>query len=383
MKNVLLQVELLLLQLLPAVWMGLCYDGFKDLEPAGNKNSGAFLLLAGVWLFNRRDLKAALFARRSRAWGRAAAFCAVGFFSGMLLLVWFPLSWAWVPVCFATIVVMAGIAPAEDAKSTSVLSVPDAPPPAVPEKTVPAIREKSRDEIKRAGPGMRRLAIVLLIGVCGFGFVSFFLSGTHEPLVQQRVRAFFGSADAQLKLGWRYREGRGVPQDFTKAAVWFEQAAKAGSARAQYDFGILLYYELGTREIYGIPRDFFEQAARQNYAPAVTMLGLIALQSELDTQKAIGLWQRAASLGDPFAEYLLGSAYLDLSSGADDLPQDLVSGQSEKNLTLALFWLEKARRDGAEPIGGLLQHVWATVSDEALERVTGEVFRGLEMGTPP
>jgi len=236
------------------------------------------------------------------------------------------------------------------------------------------------DAAATAGRSKSRKALLRLatvVPILAIGLASFYLGGMSDAAWGQRLRAYLGSADARLALGWRYREGRGVSLDFSKAANWFEKAANSGSAKAQYDLGILYYYGLGVTEQSDIAGNWFERAARQDYAPAVSMLGLIAANNQHDTRKAIELWQRAVSLKDDWAEYLLGLAYLNLSSSITD------NQASEINRTRALFWLEKGRRDGVEPIGGLLQQVWMMVPDESVERVKEEVFRGLETGIAP
>ena len=358
--------ELLLFQALPATWLVLCYDGFKDLDPEGSPNSAAFLLLACFWFFNRKDWSAALLAGRTRAWCMAALFCAAAFLAGMLLLVAFPFSWAWV------LIVIQGLA---IAASTQAVPAAAHPIPALQEAaTSEAAPEAATSEAapEAARPRSLKLALIALGAVVGLGGVSFHFSG---PVAREQLRALLGAQEAQFRLGWRYREGRGVPQDFSRAAHYFEEAATSGSARAQYDLGILQYYGLGTSEGTGVDRHrWLERASGQDYAPALTMLGLIAQRDEHDGRRALELWRRAAALHDPFAEYLLGTAYLDLAS-------DPVEG--ERNLTRALFWLEKARRASVNPVGGLLPQLWATVPDEALERVTATVFENLAKGTEP
>ena len=42
-----------------------------------------------------------------------------------------------------------------------------------------------------------------------------------------------GDADAQLNLGVMYANGKGVPQDFILAHMWFNLAAAQGDARAR------------------------------------------------------------------------------------------------------------------------------------------------------
>ena len=53
----------------------------------------------------------------------------------------------------------------------------------------------------------------------------------------------------QIKLAGDYFAGRGVAQDLTRAAFWYEKAAGAGDPLAQLEIGYL--YEAGI----GVPRD--------------------------------------------------------------------------------------------------------------------------------
>ena len=72
-----------------------------------------------------------------------------------------------------------------------------------------------------------------------------------------------GDAEAQFKLGNRYVEGRGVPQDFAEAAKWYRMAAEQGHATAQNNLGVM--YANGE----GVPQDdvqayaWFDIAAAQ------------------------------------------------------------------------------------------------------------------------
>lgn len=53
------------------------------------------------------------------------------------------------------------------------------------------------------------------------------------PLAQR------GDPDAQALLGHLYAEGRGVPQNYTQAAIWYRRAADQGHSEAQYELGLL------------------------------------------------------------------------------------------------------------------------------------------------
>ena len=48
-----------------------------------------------------------------------------------------------------------------------------------------------------------------------------------RPLAEQ------GSAAAEFNLGLLFYDGRGVAQDFTEAAQWFQRSADQGYAKAQ------------------------------------------------------------------------------------------------------------------------------------------------------
>lgn len=66
-----------------------------------------------------------------------------------------------------------------------------------------------------------------------------------EPIVLAR-----GSAHALGRLGFRYENGFGVPQDFATAADLYRRAAEQGDVFAQSRLG--LSYDSG----HGVPRDF-------------------------------------------------------------------------------------------------------------------------------
>src|SRR5882762_377272 len=61
-------------------------------------------------------------------------------------------------------------------------------------------------------------------------------------------KAGAGESEVQLKLGLRSLEGTEHPPDYPAALKWFQQAARAGNAQAQYLLGTL--YQTGR----GAPR---------------------------------------------------------------------------------------------------------------------------------
>jgi TPR repeat protein len=61
-----------------------------------------------------------------------------------------------------------------------------------------------------------------------------------------------GVAPAQTWLGFMFQTGRGVPLNYTEAAMWYRRAAEQGDSLAQYSLGLL--YDKGQ----GVPRDVIE-----------------------------------------------------------------------------------------------------------------------------
>jgi len=67
-----------------------------------------------------------------------------------------------------------------------------------------------------------------------------------RPLAEQ------GDPAAQSYLGFMFETGRGVPKNYTEAAMWYRRAAEQGDSLAQYSLGLL--YDRG----FGVPRDIVE-----------------------------------------------------------------------------------------------------------------------------
>jgi hypothetical protein len=76
------------------------------------------------------------------------------------------------------------------------------------------------------------------------------------PLAEQ------GNAGAQAYLGFMFETGRGVPQNYTEAAMWYRRAAEQGDSLAQYSLGVL--YDRGA----GVPRDIVEASKWLNLSTA-------------------------------------------------------------------------------------------------------------------
>ena len=99
-----------------------------------------------------------------------------------------------------------------------------------------------------------------------------------------------GHAYAQLLLGTMYEEGRGVSQDYKRAAGWFTLAAEQGEADAQLLLSTM--YGLG----HGVIRDYvyahmwWNIAASQGYKDAMENRDIVAKHmspSQIETAKKL------------------------------------------------------------------------------------------------
>jgi TPR repeat protein len=56
-----------------------------------------------------------------------------------------------------------------------------------------------------------------------------------------------GGSAAQFNLGLLYYDGRGVPQNFSEAAQWFEKSADHGYVKAQHNLGAMFAVGKGVK----------------------------------------------------------------------------------------------------------------------------------------
>lgn len=125
-----------------------------------------------------------------------------------------------------------------------------------------------------------------------YGDVSFYLK--YDTQACCRNLAEQGNAEAQYVVGGWYYQGRGLPQDYAEAALWFRKAAEQGYAEAQHALGRLYY------KGHGVPQDYTQAAA---------------------------WYRKAAEQGNTLVQAALGSMYY---SGLG-VPQDCAE---------AYFWLD-------------------------------------------
>jgi TPR repeat protein len=118
-------------------------------------------------------------------------------------------------------------------------------------------------------------AILMLVSAADFAEAATLRQGMAAFTRQDYVLAsqiFFplaeqGDPAAQAYLGFMFETGRGVPKNFTEAAMWYRRAAEQGNSLAQYSLGLL--YDRGQ----GVPQDIVEANKWLNLSTAAAPRG--------------------------------------------------------------------------------------------------------------
>jgi hypothetical protein len=96
-------------------------------------------------------------------------------------------------------------------------------------------------------------------GVSAYNRQDYLLAAQNFfPLAEQ------GDPAAQTYLGFMFETGRGVPRNYTEAAMWYRRAAEQGDSLAQYSLGLL--YDKGQ----GVPQDIVEANKWLNLSTAAS-----------------------------------------------------------------------------------------------------------------
>jgi hypothetical protein len=127
-----------------------------------------------------------------------------------------------------------------------------------------------------------------------------------------RVRAEQGDAKAQSDLAGMYYHGKGVPQDYAEAVLWYSKGADQGNAKAQYGLGFMYYQGKGVQQDYAEAARWFRKAVDQDDARAQDGLAFMYFQGKevpQDYTAAVGWYRKAADQGYAKAQYDLGYLY--------------------------------------------------------------------------
>jgi TPR repeat protein len=150
-----------------------------------------------------------------------------------------------------------------------------------------------------------RLIILSLLAMLSFSASA--QAAKSEPMSPQLTDAATNPL-VQDNLAVIYAEGRGVPQDYAKAAVWFRKAAEQGDAYAQYSLGYLHSQGLGVERSYAEAAKWYYKAAMQGDAKSQYHLGTfyyLGMGVPKSHEMAVDWFTKAAERGDPKAKYYL------------------------------------------------------------------------------
>lgn len=127
-----------------------------------------------------------------------------------------------------------------------------------------------------------------------------------------RQKAEKGDPVSQYRLGNRYQQGKGVPQDSQAAAEWYRKAAEQGYSPAQNDLGNLYIQGIGVPQDYKEGAKWLAKAADQGNPFAQTNLGWmydVGQGVPVNKAKAVKLYMAAAEQGNPNAQTNLAYMY--------------------------------------------------------------------------
>lgn len=137
--------------------------------------------------------------------------------------------------------------------------------------------------------------------------------GERVILREMIEKAEQGDVNAQWKLGWKYYDGDGVRNDYTKAFSYFKLVADAGYVDAQCVLGLLYEDGIGVEKDYTLAAYYYKLAAEQNYSEAQNRLGLLYVNGQgvvRDYALAAHYFKLSAEQGYDLAQYNLGLLYL-------------------------------------------------------------------------
>ncbi|KAF9900458.1 hypothetical protein EC991_007321 [Linnemannia zychae] len=133
-----------------------------------------------------------------------------------------------------------------------------------------------------------------------------------RDLDQTILRANLGKSSAQLRLGFMYERGQGVPQDYQESMIWYLKAAEQGNPIAQCNIGSLYCFGLGVTRNYSKAMEWYLKGANQGLATAQHNLGTLYDQGHgipQDYSKAMEWYLKAAEQGDDGAQWNIGVLY--------------------------------------------------------------------------
>ena len=151
-----------------------------------------------------------------------------------------------------------------------------------------------------------------------------------------RMAAAKGDPSAAFEVGARLAEGKGTPQNFHEAIIWYQKSASQGFAQAQYRLGTLYERGLGVKADVARAQMWYQRAAEQGHVKAMHNLAVLSAGRTSGTPDYIS----AAQWFEGAAEYGLSDSQYNLA-----VLHENGLGVS-KDVTKAIKWFTLAGRSG-------------------------------------
>jgi len=121
-----------------------------------------------------------------------------------------------------------------------------------------------------------------------------------------------GDSGAQFQLGTMYLMGRAIKKDVSEGLHWLRASAEQGFTKAQLHLG-MYYADTGNDHSAALVwlRRAAEKIAEREGVIAARGAGVILSRDPGTSAEAAGYFRQAAQRGDPQAQVLLGTLYLD------------------------------------------------------------------------
>lgn len=205
------------------------------------------------------------------------------------------------------------------------------------------------------------LVIVLLI------LVYFVLNRKKIKIKLIQEKADKGVVEAQTALGVMYLSGVEVEKDRKRGKYYIEQAAKNGSASAQYMYGGLILEDgEKNKENFLESLSWIEKSAENGYLKAITTLATIYSEGKLcnkDYEKSLYYFEMAARKGDVSSQVTVAGIY-DFSLNGDKIK--------------AYSWYKTASFLGSEYAEECASKIYAGFSEEhkrQADNLSGEYIK--------
>lgn len=170
------------------------------------------------------------------------------------------------------------------------------------------------------------------------GVKEFHARNYNAALAAFGKAAAAGHAPAQNYLGYMYRHGFGVQQDFARAIAWYQKAAGQNHGGALNNIGYMYRHGLGVERDYAEAKAWFKRSAERGDAAGQYNLGQMladGVGAAADYREALKWYKTAADQGHARAAMGLAHLYAQgLGVTAD--PAE------------AYFWYGVAARNGVE-----------------------------------